>query len=127
MARPSKRMETGSDWSHSFALMTGRPPRPVDVSAWTLVGKMTLAELESTEVMLTGDKLQVVNHTVTEDDLEEFEGLPVGQEITLIRVSLTGDDTEILGPGVVQVEIKKTNPPPREVIIRRRFRNFQGY
>jgi hypothetical protein len=127
MARPVERMETGAEWAHSYLLMGGRPPVPITVSAWTLVGKVSLAELESTEIPLTEDKLKIINHTITEDDLEEFEGLPVGQEVTLIQVSLTEDDTEILGPGTVEIEIRRTDPRPRKTIIRHRIRNFQGY
>ena len=127
MPRPVERLETGSDWSHSYLLMGGNPPVHITVSGWTLVGKVSLAELESTEIDLTGNKLQVITHVITEDDLEEFEGLPVGQEVTLINVSLSGNDTEILGPGLVEIEIKRTSPSPVKTIIRHKIRNFMGY
>jgi hypothetical protein len=124
----AQKMETGSDWSHAFVLKGGDPPVPLTISDWTLEGKASIKQLESTEVLLyPGEGLDIVDHVITEADLAADETLQVGQEIQLLKVSLTADQTDELGPNIVLFEIRRTDPPPIRRILSFSIRNNRGY
>jgi hypothetical protein len=122
------RLETGSGWSHAFLIKGGDPPVPLTISDWTLEGKASIKQLESTTVdLVLGNGLDVVDHVITEPDLEFDETLEVGQEVQLLKVSLTAEETDELGVNIILFEVRRTNPQPTRPVLRFSIHNNRGY
>jgi hypothetical protein len=123
-----QRMETGASWSHAFLLKAGDPQIPLAISDWTFQGKASIKELETTTVdLVMGNGLDVISHVITESDLSVDETLQVGQEVQLLKVSLTADETDYLEEGIILFEVRRTSPTPVRPVLRFSIRNNRGY
>jgi len=109
-------MQEGCDWSATFILKGGTPLLPLDISSWILSGAVYLSELPSNSITLNTSSgppyLAIQNYTIQEQDLSVDNTLIVGQNVFILKVSLSATDTETLGQGLVKFDIVRTTPTP---------------
>lgn len=123
-----QRMEVGADWSHTFLFKGGSPRVPLAINGWTLEGKASITELEATTIDLAMDThLTIEDYVITEDDLAADPDLVVGQEVQVLRVALSDQDTTDLGVNTVTIQIRRTAPRPLRPILRMQIVNHEGY
>lgn len=143
-----QRMQVGYDWSSSFLFKGGDPPVPISIVDWTVAGTATLTawtskyvdlltyqtyppqpvnpiEPPGTPPIAIDPKLTFMDYVIQESDLAYDQTLVPGQTVNLLVVTLIGDDTYYLGPGMVDFEIIRSDPTPNRPILRFRIMNHE--
>jgi len=101
------RMQTNAVWrTPPITFRAGAPPRDVDISAWVVSG---IARSSTCSLALNSDNGRLA---ITD----------AGQ----LTISLSEADCAVLGPGRVDVEVMRSEPPPRRPLLRFAIINHQG-
>jgi hypothetical protein len=123
----AQRMEVGSDWSNTFMFKGGTPPMPISISDWTLEGKAWASELPSKSIDLVLDEqLEVESYQIQSHDITRDRLLQIGQVVQVLIVRLEESETQLLGSGMVEIEILRTYPQPTRPILKFKIMNNEG-
>jgi hypothetical protein len=104
----SQRMQTNAAWNSLFQFVVGNPPIPFSLATWTLKGNAKRVNLPSKSIDLD-TKLVLMD-----DDTSK------------LLISLTEDDTNLLGVGKIVFEILRIDPAPQRPIVKFYIENHAG-
>lgn len=104
----AQRMQTNSEWSTTFRFTIDNPPVPQSLATWTLIGKCQRVNLPNTYLDL------IPRMNIGDDDTSQ------------LIISLSKDDTLMLGVGRIVFEVLRVDPIPQRPILKFFIDNFNG-
>ena len=107
---PAERMQTNAAWAQGFVLNAAEGGPPVDLSGWTIEGRIEILGREDAFL-----------------PLDEASGrLVLTPAAGGIAIALTSADCAALGEGLAHIEIMRLAPEPARPLIIATIENHKG-